>query len=95
MLAPNKGEQRLNGIAISWGGCDVPDTGYADRSCESKKLIDKRHAAAAMDSIGEVASTELWRVRLLHWMRQSKCINLHAGFEDFPHDRIRLKVATI
>jgi hypothetical protein len=24
VLAPNKGEQRLNGIAISWGGCDVP-----------------------------------------------------------------------
>src|SRR4030088_2048107 len=24
VLAPRKGEQRLNGIAISWGGCDVP-----------------------------------------------------------------------
>ena len=29
MLAPRKGEQRLNGIAISRGGCDVPATGYA------------------------------------------------------------------
>jgi hypothetical protein len=24
VLAPQKSEQRLNGIAISWGGCDVP-----------------------------------------------------------------------
>jgi hypothetical protein len=24
VLAPRKGEQHLNGIAISWGGCDVP-----------------------------------------------------------------------
>jgi hypothetical protein len=94
VLAPSKGEQRLNGIAISWGGCDFPDTGYADRSCESKMLIDKRGTAAS-DSIGEVASPKLWCVRLLHWMRQSECINLHAGFENFPHDRIRLKVTTI
>jgi hypothetical protein len=24
MPAPQKSEQRLNGIAISWGGCDIP-----------------------------------------------------------------------
>jgi len=33
VLAPKKGEQRLNGIAISWGGCDVPDASYA---CDSR-----------------------------------------------------------
>jgi hypothetical protein len=24
VLAPGQSEQRLNGIAISWGGCDFP-----------------------------------------------------------------------
>jgi hypothetical protein len=38
VLAPNKGEQRLNGIAISWGGCDVPDTGYVSDGRECKML---------------------------------------------------------
>jgi hypothetical protein len=46
VLAPSEGEQRLNGIAISWGGCDVPKAGYASISRESKMLIDKHHTAA-------------------------------------------------
>ena len=49
MLAPRKGEQRLNGIAISRGGCDVPATGYAGDGRESKMLV--RRPAAAIASI--------------------------------------------
>jgi hypothetical protein len=28
-LAPPKGEHHLNGMAISWGGCDVPEIPFA------------------------------------------------------------------
>jgi len=45
VLAPRKGEQRLNGIAISRGGCDIPERGYASDSREGKLLV-WRHAAA-------------------------------------------------
>ena len=47
MLAPRKGEQRLNGIAISRGGCDVPATGYAGDGRESKLLCEPHAAAIA------------------------------------------------
>ena len=51
MLAPRKGEQRLNGIAISRGGCDVPATGYAGDGRESKQLVRRPTAAMASISI--------------------------------------------
>jgi len=40
VLAPNKSEQRLNGIAISRGGCDVPAAGYA-REGRARKIFAK------------------------------------------------------
>ena len=46
-----KGEQRLNGIAISRGGCDVPKAGYAGDSREGKLLCEPHAAAMASISI--------------------------------------------
>jgi hypothetical protein len=40
-------------------------------------------------------STKSRCVGLLQRMCEGECINLHTGVEDLPHDRIRLKVATV
>jgi len=44
---------------------------------------------------GEVTSTEFRCVRLLQWMRETECIDLHASFKNFPHGWIGRKVATV
>jgi hypothetical protein len=40
----SKSEQRLNGIAISRGGCDVPAKGYACAPRERKKILRRARA---------------------------------------------------
>ena len=110
----------MNGVAISWGGCDVPKAGYADDSREGKLLVRRHAAAMASISIMKSGSQSIYFalnrcavgsavvliadlgvtsksgcVGLLQRMCEGECINLHAGVEDLPHDRIRLKVATV
>jgi hypothetical protein len=52
-------------------------------------------SGALIVDCGEVTSTKLRCVRLLQWMREGECIDLHASFKNFPHGRVRLKVATV
>jgi hypothetical protein len=40
-------------------------------------------------------STKSRCVGLLQRMCKGECVNLHAGVENLPHDRIGLKVATV
>jgi hypothetical protein len=60
VLAPRKGEQRLNGIAISWGGCDFPETAYAGDSRESKMLCEPHAAAIASIPIMKFGSQSIY-----------------------------------
>src|SRR5258705_13790529 len=52
-------------------------------------------SGALIVDCGEVTSTKLRCVRLLQWMCEGECIDLHASFKNFPHSRVRLKVATV
>jgi hypothetical protein len=68
---------------------------FGTQNMRCTKPLRGRSTFALIAGPREVASTGLWCVRLLQWMREGECINLHAGFENFPHGRVRLKVATV
>ena len=61
-------------------------------------IVPQRAAGARWHQMRGSATSIIKQARcvgLLQWMGESECIDLHAGFKDFPHGWIGRKVATV